>query len=67
MTTDHVYPHLPVVILLLFDFIQASDVDEVWAQVFVGVLTVIDKDVFSCQIFSTLTQYLLPSLLKEEL
>jgi len=36
---------------------HVSDVDEVWAQVSVGELTVTDDDVFSRQILSTLTKY----------
>lgn len=45
MTIDHAHQHFPVVILFLLGFIQVSDSDEAWAQVPVGVLTVIDDDV----------------------
>ena len=45
MTIDHAHQHFTVVSLFLFGFIQVSDSDEAWAQVSVGVLTVVDDDV----------------------
>jgi len=39
--------HFPVVIFLLFGFIQVCDVDEAWAHASVGLLTVMDEEALS--------------------